>query len=191
MCNPKLSIIPLIFIIFVALQAGKAFCIQADSDRDSLKSSIEFSPMSPFINIYAIYYNYMFSNSDELVTGPVYMSIPYEDIGRTNAIGLIIGYRRYIIENFSVEYQLMPMYDHFYEENEDQYYNSFDLWNEFRIGYRFDFNISSLPCYVSIQWPFGFALYSSNKPQSFLDYEEQGDNKFFYKAILLFVGFRF
>jgi hypothetical protein len=115
MCNPKLSTILLIFIIFVALQAGKAFCIQADSDRDSLKSSIEFSPMSPFINIYAIYYNYMFSNSNELVTGPVYMSIPYEDIGRTNAIGLIIGYRRYIIENFSVEYQLMPMYDHFYE----------------------------------------------------------------------------
>jgi hypothetical protein len=147
--------------------------------------------MSPFINIYAVYYNYLFSKSDEGLIGPVYLSIPYEDIGRSHAVGIIIGYRRYFFENFSVEYQLMPSYDHFYEENEDKYYNSFDLWNEFRIGYKFDFSISALPCYVSIQWPFGFALYSGNKPQSFKDYADEGDNRFFYKAILIFVGFRF
>ena len=94
---PKLSSVVLVFIIIFKIQS--AYCRGITSSRennnDSLRNSIEFSPMSPFINIYAVYYNYLFSKSDEGLIGPVYLSIPYEDIGRSHAIGIIIGYRRY------------------------------------------------------------------------------------------------
>ena len=48
-----------------------------------------------------------------------------------------------------------------------------------------------MPFFVSAQWPFGFAIYASNKPQSFKDFEKKNDNRFFYKAILVFIGIRF
>ncbi len=191
LCNKSISIPLLMFILFNPQFNYCQSNVNPELQSDTSKNSVEFSPLSPFINIYAIYYNYKFTQNDEGMIGPVYMSIPYKDIGRTHASGLIIGYRRYLIKGFSFEYQLMPAYDNFYEENEEKYYNSFDLWNEFRISYKIDFSISDLPCYVNIQWPFGFSLYSGNKPKSFKDHEKQGDNRFFYKALLLFVGISF
>jgi hypothetical protein len=83
------------------------------------------------------------------------------------------------------------MYDNFYEENKKEYFNGVDIWNEFRLGYQYDFQISSVPVYVKAQLPFGFAIYSQNKPQSFKDKINEGDNKFFYKAIIVYLGIRF
>lgn len=155
------------------------------------KNSIEVSPMSPFINIYAIQYGYSFDLQNDLIAGLAYMSIPHENVGRTHASSLIIGYRRNLGKGWHVEYSLYPTYDNYYETNEQKYYNSFDLWNEFRFGYQYDFAISDIPVFVKAQIPFGFALYAGNKPQSFKNRENEEDNKFFYKAILVFVGIKF
>ena len=152
------------------------------------KNSIEFSPISPFIGIYGILYNYHLTSKDEFITGISYAKIHY-DFGNTNTLALIIGYRRYLWRNLHIEYQIWPDYDNFYEKNEDKYYKSFDVWNEFRFGYQFNFKIMGNPFYTSIQWPFGFGLYASNKPQSFKDLEKE--NPFFYHFPLLFVGYKF
>jgi hypothetical protein len=155
------------------------------------KNSLEVIPMSPFINIYGIQYSYSFDQKNDLMLGLAYMSIPQENVGRTHASCLIAGYRRNFGGGWHAEYSLYPTYDNYFETNEQKYYNSFDLWNEFRFGYQYDFEISDIPVFVKAQIPFGFALYAGNKPQSFKDRENEGDNRFFYKAILVYVGIKF
>jgi hypothetical protein len=155
-------------------------------------NTIDFTPMSPLMNIYAFHYCRRITPISELLVGPSYMRIPYEGVGHTDAIGLILGYRQFFWKNLHVDYQLMPMYDRFYEENEQKRYYGFDLWNEFRLGYIFDFNLFNLPCFVNVQWPFGFILYSDpdGKPESFHKYKEE-HSKFFYFPPMFFLGVRF
>lgn len=86
------------------------------------------------------------------------------DVGETRAGALILSYRYYIWKALHIEYQLWPTYDFFWKKNEGKTYESFDVWNEFRFGYRFDFEIGSAPLSLNLQWPFGFGLYASNKP---------------------------
>ena len=156
------------------------------------RHSIDLCPISPFIGIYAIHFCYKVSPKNELIVAPSYMNINYENIGHTNAPGIIVGYRRYLWRNLHIEYQLMPMWDKFYEENEDKTYPvGFDLWNEFRLGYAFDFKIRKVPFFLNVQWPFGFALYSdtNGKPESFKKFAEA--NPFYYYPPLFFLGIRF
>lgn len=155
---------------------------------EELDESVDFSPLSPFLNIYGVHYIRSLTEKDELIFGLSYMKIPY-DCGHTNSPALIFGYRRYIWKNLHLEYELWPCYDEFYEKYEDKYYKSFDIWNEFRIGYRLDFQVAEKPFYLNLQWPFGFGLYASNKPDSFL--AEEKEEPFFYFPPMFFVGMRF
>ena len=152
------------------------------------RNTIELSPLSPFIHIYVLQYAFRVSPGDELIAGLSYMNIRY-DFGSTHAPAFIAGYRRFVWKNLHIEYQVWPAYDSFYEKNEGKYYRSFDVWNELRLGYQFDLDVSGVPAFISVQWPFGFGLYASNKPQSFKDHENE--NRFFYFPPLLFVGIRF
>ena len=140
--------------------------------KEEYKHAIDFSPLSPLFKIYGVCYSYQFAPKDEILIGAAYMNIHF-DFGNTNAPALILGYRRYLWKKLHLEYQLMPSYDNFYEKNEDKYYKSFALWNEFRLGYQFDFTISKLPLYINLQWPFGFGLYSSNSPESYKELEKK------------------
>ena len=124
----KLKII--ILILLGIISSNNAFSqTEEKNDKTSeeyqiYKHSIDFSPISPLINIYGIHYNYHLTPKDELITGFAYMKISY-DFGNTNSPALIIGYRRYLWRNLHIEYQIWPGYDNFYEKNEDKYYKSF------------------------------------------------------------------
>ncbi|MCF7911457.1 MAG: hypothetical protein K9M99_02935 [Candidatus Cloacimonetes bacterium] len=180
-----------LYLIFVILAVLSLNLYSQSSDKEQeyhYKNSLELSPISPLVNIYGIQYLYQVNDKDELIAGLSYMKIKY-DFGNTNASALILGYRRYLWKNLHIEYQLWPTYDNFYEKIEDKYYQSFDIWNEFRLGYQFDFNIGNIPFYSTLQWPFGFGLYAGNKPESFKDFEQ--DNRFFYQYPLIFIGIKF
>lgn len=169
----------------------------AQSTKDSINfnkkdHSIDLCPLSPVIGIYAIHYTYKFSLNNALILAPSYMHIKYKNIGHTNAPGIILGYRRYLWKNLHVDYQLMPMFDRYYAEDEQKTYPwSFDLWNEFRLGYEFDFNIKETTFFINLQWPLGFALYSDpkGKPDSFK--EKARKSPLFYFPPLFFLGIRF
>jgi len=160
------------------------------------KHSIETSPLSPIMQmadagIWGIKYEYAFTKNDELKFGIAYMNIHFPE-GNTNSPALIFGYRRFFWKKFYVEYELWPCYDEFYEKNENKYYKGFDLWNEFRIGYQFNFHIKEFPMFINAAWPFGFGLYSSNKPDSFYDRMNQSfGDKYFFQMPLIFIGFKF
>lgn len=171
--------------------------LSATSGKDSTQiehymHSIDFCPLSPVLGIYAIHYMRKINPRSEILIGPSYMNIAYEDIGHTNAPGFIVGYRRFFWKNLHMDYQLMPMWDRYYEMNEDKIYPvGFDLWNEFRLGYAFDFLISEVPFFLNVQWPLGFILYSDSdaKPESFKQHARK--HPLFYFPPFFFVGVRF
>lgn len=186
--NTMLNNKPLTIVLLVGMILVPGVLLSEDSGITESRHSIEFSPMSPLFNIYALQYNYRMTSSDELILGVAYTNIQY-DFGETNAATAIIGYRRFFWKNLHIDYQLWLDYDRFYEKNEDRYYRGVDVWNEFRLGYRFDFTLVRLPAFINLQWPFGFGLYAQNKPESFKEHEK--DNRFFYFPPMFFFGIRF
>jgi len=178
------------FLILTGSLYGQSTPVK--QDKPEYKHALDFCPLSPVIGIYALHYSYRFTPKSEFIISPSYMNIEYEGVGHTDAPGFIIGYRRYLWKNLHVDYQLMPMWDRYYSVEEDKTYPlGFDLWNEFRLGYSFDFKIKNVPLFLNVQWPFGFALYSdpAGKPESFKD--RAAENPFFYFPPLFFVGIRF
>ncbi|MGE0076352.1 MAG: hypothetical protein AB7S48_00680 [Bacteroidales bacterium] len=179
----------IIFISIMLIVATSSVFSQSQNieDKNNYKNSVETSPMSPFMQmagkgIWGIKYDYAFGQTNELKLGIAYMNLHYQE-GNTNSPALIIGYRRFLWKRLYTEYELWPCYDEFYEKNENKYYKGFDLWNEFRLGYQFNFRIKEFPMFVNVAWPFGFGLYSSNKPESFYDRMNQSfGDKFFFKC---------
>lgn len=155
--------------------------------EDPYRHALELSPMSFLFRIYAVQYAYHFSPQNELITGVAYQNIQHP-FGYTSSPTVILGYRRYLWGNFSVEYQLWPAYDWYYSNVDQQYFNGWELWNEARAGYRFDFNVLGIPSFVSLQWLFGFGLWPGNKPTVFLEAEKK--ERFFTYPLLMF-GTRF
>ena len=154
--------------------------------------SLDLCPMSPLFKIYAVHYCRRITPRSELIVGPYYANIHHEDIGHTNAPGFIVGYRRFFWRTLHADYQLMPQWDRYYEKNERKTYPiGFDLWNEFRLGYMWDFRLLSAPAFINVQWPFGFIVTSDpkGKPQSFKDYEK--GHHYFYFPPMFFLGVRF
>ncbi len=179
---------------FLAAMALPLFglCAQTpDSVADNeSKHSIDFSPLSPAFKIYAIHYCYRLTPRSEVIIGPLYANIHYKDIGHTDAPGFIVGFRQYLWKSVHIDYQLMPEWDRFYEQNENKRYKGFDLWNEFRLGCVWDFKLGNLPAFINFQWPFGFALYSQadGKTESFKKHVRE--NPLFYFPPMFFVGIR-
>jgi translation initiation factor 1 len=84
------------------LTAAAAVCLgaaavhaQEASGRPTEPSAIEFSPVSPFIRIYAAQYARRLTDKNELIIGGGYTNIKYDD-GQSHAPTFIIGCRRYI-----------------------------------------------------------------------------------------------
>ena len=185
--------IVLILFAYILFQAN-VMAQKADSltPKKEYKHSIDFCPISPAIGIYAIHYCYKFSPENEFIIAPSYMNIKHKGIGHTNAPGFIIGYRRYLWRNLHIDYQLMPMWDRYHDTKENVIYPvGFDLWNEFRLGYAFDFKIRTQTLFLNVQWPLGFALYSDpkGKPEAFK--QKAKKDPLFYFPPLFFVGIRF
>ena len=165
---------------------------ESDSSQVTYKHSLDFCPMSPLFKIYAIHYTYRITPRSEIIVGPYYANIHYQDIGNTDAPGFIVGYRQYLWKALHVDYQLMPQWDHFYDSmTGKRYQTGFDLWNEFRLGYSWEFGVAGVPSFINVQWPLGFALYSdgSAKPESFKRHARE--NPLFYFPPMVFVGVRF
>jgi hypothetical protein len=157
--------------------------------RPAEPGAIEFSPVSPFIRIYAAQYARRLTDRDELIVGGGYTNIKYDD-GQSHAPTAIVGYRRYIWKKAHAEYQLWPSYNWYWEENEQKYYEGAELWNEFRFGYGFDFNIGRVPWFVNVQYLVGWGLYGDeSKPQSWKDQVAREGEVF--AAPMFFMGWRF
>ena len=183
-----MKIFILLLVYFITMSG---VLLSQDSNQNSFlkRSSIETSPMTPLGDVYSLQYNYKIRPTSELILGLAYVNIAYDEVGNNSAPSMIVGYRKFLWRTLHIQYELWPGIDRFYESNEDENYTGFQVWNEFRIGYQFDFKIKSQSLYTSLQWPLGFYLHKGNKPESFVEYEKE--NRFFYDVPLLYVGMRF
>ncbi|NLH47874.1 MAG: hypothetical protein GX444_04635 [Myxococcales bacterium] len=190
-------LIGLLFVsLFLAVVPAVAQTTPAENGTDPApnppaaerKHAIEASPMSPLMRIYVVQYSYQFAPQNDLMLGLSYMNIQFDD-GATHAPGVIVGLRHYLWKGLHAEYQLWPAYDWYYEKHEKKYYSGFELWNEGRIGYRFDIKLSEkISLYITPQWALGFGVYGGNKPESFK--KEVRDEPYF-GAPLVFTGLGF
>lgn len=177
------------YILILSLVMCTAFSQNAFSQPESIKyrHTLETSPLSPVLKIYGLQYGCLLTQRDELLFGFVYANIKY-DAGQSHAPTLIIGYRRYLWKKLHLEYQVWPAFNDYFEINEKRYYSGFEVWNEFRLGYKFELSLGSIPISLTPQVLCGFGLHEGNKPSSF----KQQVNKepvFVYPNI--FVGVRF
>jgi hypothetical protein len=175
----------------VAVGVPAAFAGQQATERSSPRepSAIEFSPISPFLRIYAAQYARRLTERDELLLGAAYVNIKY-DHGQSHAPTGIVGYRRYFWKKAHFEYQLWPSYNWYYETDEQKYYNGAELWNEFRPGYTFELRWGNTPVFFNVQYLIGFGLYGDeSKPQSWkAQRDEEGE---LFMAPMFFMGWRF
>ncbi len=173
-----------LMLLFTVLPA---FSQEDKATTSALKHAIETSPLMPLFNIWGVQYQYQLSPNNNLTLGLAYQNIKYKE-GRSHSPTIIIGYRRYFWKGLHLEYQLWPAYNSYYENNEQKYYKGFELWNEFRAGYTFNFKIGNIHLSLSPQIIGGFGLYPGNKPESFLKQVKE-EPLFIYPII--FIGYRF
>lgn len=188
--NRPLSILGFAAAGFILI--GGAAAAQSDATGHPARvenRAIEFSPVSPFIHIYAVQYARRLGEKNELLVGFAYANIKY-DHGRSHAPTGIVGVRRYLWRKAHVEYQLWSSYNWYYETDEKRHYNGAELWNEVRPGYTFDFRVGGRPVFINLQYLIGFGLYGDqSKPQSWKDQRDAEGELFM--APMVFMGWRF
>lgn len=182
---------PILFIvnlfILILLQKASGQTSISEQQKAKPKHTIEISPFSPFLKIYAIQYNFLVTKKSELMLGFAYANIEYDE-GRSHAPTLILGYRQFLWNGFHLEYQLWPAYNDYFETTEKKYYSGFELWNEFRTGYQFGFKIGGVHLTVTPQLLCGFGIFPGNKPDSFMKAVKE-EPVFIYPNIFLGVKF--
>lgn len=163
---------------------------------NAYSNSIVTDPLLPLFNSFSLVYEKVFSQNNGIIIGFWYgkvtatypKEIKYP--GYAHNYAPILGYRRYFWRNLHAEFQLYPGYTKFFEENENKIYNSFSLFTELRVGYKFDFAIKGLPLMLNLQWPVGTSLYESHEPESFKEIRKQ-DPVFYLFLPNIYFGFRF
>jgi hypothetical protein len=154
------------------------------------KHIIQLNVLELMGHFYSALYIYDLSPKNKLMFGLAYENARY-DFGTTHAPALILGYRRYFWKGFNAEYALWPAYNHFYEKNEDKYYNGGELWGEFRSGYDFEFDLGlkKMSFIITPQFILGKGLISGSKPKSFHDYYKKDESVFIAGNIAVSIKF--
>lgn len=152
--------------------------------------TIQLNALEFMGHFYSALYIYDLSPKNKIMLGLAYENARY-DFGATHAPALIIGYRRYLWKGWSAEYAFWPAYNFFYEKNERKYYNSAELWGEFRTGYDIEFGlgIKHLRLMITPQFIVGKGIESGYKPDSFHAYYKNDEPVFLAGNIAVSVKF--
>lgn len=152
----------------------------------------------PLFGAFALDYNYRISERFEAVigfwysktsrTGSIVGSVPYP--GTVESIAGVVGARAYLWRGFHLEYQLLPGLSRYRKGDSEVPVDGFTLFNEFRIGYNFDTFLLGVPIRVNLQFPLGFELTSTNKPEGFQAADDE-DPWFFIFIPNPYIGVRF
>jgi len=185
MKSTKGSLFAIVLLLFVQCPLIRA---QQSTNAYSDKHALQINALEFAGRIYSFVYGYQFSPKNHLLLGVAYQNQEY-DFGTTHAPSLIIGYRRYFWKGLNAEYALWPAYNMFYEKNEEKYYNSFEVWGEFRTGYDINFKIGKAKLFVLPQFIVGKGIITGDKPESFHSYYKNDEPVFIAGNIALGIKF--
>jgi len=172
----------LFIFIFAALISNDLFALNSKLDQplfdarmdttgavDQIKIdrrwTIETSLTFPIVRIYMVKAEYHITERSELGFGFAFQNWRNEDVvpmGQSNGWTIPLSYRYYIWRNLNLEVELWPAYNHFESFVDGRTYKGFELWIEYRAGYRFGlpYNLSlnlqpglGHPVWAQHQWP--------------------------------------
>lgn len=108
--------------------------------------------------------------------------------GKIRAYGIGAGYQHFYWKNLYSTLQITPFLQHFFDSDDEKIQSGFQLWCQFRVGYRFEFFKKRWflePSLVCNYWPI-----NTNFPESFKEIESEWPNYFLFEPGLHF-GFKF
>ncbi len=85
--------------------------------------------------------------------------------GMMKKILRILGYRRYVWKDLSIEAELYPAFNRIYSTVTESHYPGWELWGELKVGYTFNFANGRL--YLHPAPGIGFGFFRTNKPPRF------------------------
>jgi hypothetical protein len=143
--------------------------VRADNDDNRFQNAIVIRPIDLFLSIYIVQYERKIGLQNEIVAGlyEIKNNSNSEYPGYYQLISPIIGYRWYFWKGLHLEYSLLPGYAKYNYTIRKETSKSFEIWNEFHLGYKFQFKIFKLHLFLTPQVLLGFNLYKSNEPSSF------------------------
>jgi hypothetical protein len=166
-----------ILLLIFTLLAFCAPCV-GEGQRDT-SVSLETSIIDPFFSILFLRCHCDLTNHDSLVLGAYYLraektfsGVSYP--GLYSGIGPLLGYRRMLWLGLYLEDQLLPLYVSYgTSPSAGLAVSGFELWNEFHVGYQFDFDVRGTRLFLNAQGIVGFALAKTNEPVGFAAAEQQ------------------
>lgn len=157
----KFSPLGLFAFLLIAIVAFPAFAqVPTDQNRWSLETSLTFPPAA---QIYMLKASVRVSESSEWGFGPAFQNWTNTDkapMGQANAYTLLLSYRHYFWRNFNVELELWPAYNHFKSHVDNQTYKGFELWVEYKVGYKWNLTGN---LYINLQPGFAHGVWLQNK----------------------------
>jgi hypothetical protein len=144
-------------------------------------------------------YGYQFAQRSnviiEAITWTYYkpLGIPYGDEGESypgkiRSYGIGAGYQYFYWKNLYATLQAIPFLQQFFDTDDKKIQSGFQLWCQFRAGYRFEF--FSKRWFLEPSLAFNYWPVNTNFPESFQEIENEWPNYFLFEPGLHF-GFRF
>lgn len=158
-----------LLIVLLSVVLGIGFVYADDSTKTNKafsesSISIETSLTFPVVQIYMAQFGFLINENNTFLIGPCFQN--WKDQadakGRAQAYTLIVGYRYYPKKNLNFEIELFPAYNKFNSTISGQTYNGFEVWSEYRMGWKYDFTIKKRNFYVIPQPGFSYGLYMQN-----------------------------
>jgi hypothetical protein len=124
----------------------------------ALETSLTF-PIA--VQIYMAQFAYHIGENSEFLFGPCFQNWKDqgEAKGRAHAYTLVLGYRQYFWKNLHAEAELFPAYNSFDSSVDGKTYNGFEVWIEYRVGWKFEFEVGGRTLFITPQPGLGHALY--------------------------------
>lgn len=150
------------FFLISALLFIVSIICNAQENVPKSKWAIEPSLTFPIKKIYMLNMAYNIRNKSELLIGFAFQNwknLNKEPLGQAHAYTITAGYRYHIWKELNAEVMLFPAYNNFLSYVDNKWYNGYELWIEYRIGYKIKWNINSYGFYLNIQPGIGHGLY--------------------------------
>jgi hypothetical protein len=188
--------------LMIAMFSSLAFCqtgnTEADFKRHSIGSSLFLlGNIGDSVRFMQLNYGYRLTPKDNLIVEAITWTY-YEPLGtfgsseeyypgKVRAIGIGLGYQRFLWKNLYTTVEPTFFLQQFYDTNDNEIQKGFQLYLQFHLGYRFEFFNKRFfvePAYALKYWPV-----NTNFPDSFAGIED-GAPKYGFEPSLNF-GFRF
>ena len=150
----------LVVFLLLMLTCSTVLIAGESSSNWSISTSLTF----PLARIYTLHLSYMFADNNELFFGPCFQNFSHDSF-TVYAYTLILGYRHYFWKGLFAEAELYPAYNSIWSKVTESYYPGYEMWGEFKVGYKIPLWNSKY--YLQPAPGIGFGFFRTNSPPNY------------------------